>query len=86
MPLSWWIKLTEDEYAILNIINTAAKILGFKMLRSFTHILKIFKKLYSELEELSEKLISVIYNYMRPYYFPEEFNRIQKVHKMLGLE
>lgn len=31
-------------------------------------------------------LLSIIINYMRPYYVPSEFSKINKLHAMLGLE
>lgn len=56
------------------------------MIRSFPHILKVFEKIYPDLEEMVVKLLSFILTFLRPYYFPEYLNRIQKFHKAIGLE
>jgi len=49
VPLTWWKGLPEDDYSILQIVNTASKILGFKMIRSFPHIIEVFEALYPDL-------------------------------------
>lgn len=67
-------------------MNNASKILGFKMIRSFTHLLKSFSIIYPDLEEMVVKILSFIITLLKPYYFPEYFNRIQKLHRAIGLE
>lgn len=41
-PLSWWKGLSEDDLELYQVFNNAASILGFRMARSFTHIIKAF--------------------------------------------
>lgn len=38
------------------------------------------------MEEMVEKLLSFIITFLKPYYFPEEINKIQKHHRILGLD
>lgn len=46
LPLTWWKGLSEDEYELLQVAYSASKILGFKMIRSFPHIIKAFVSLF----------------------------------------
>lgn len=56
------------------------------MIRSFPHIIKVFVALYPNVEELTEKLLSFILTFLKTYYYPEFLNKIQKFHKLLGLD
>jgi hypothetical protein len=38
--------MREDEYELVQVVYSASKILGFKMIRSFPHIIKVFVALY----------------------------------------
>ena len=40
------------------------------MLRSFSHIIKVFAKIYSDLQVLTEKLLSFVQTFLRVYYIP----------------
>jgi hypothetical protein len=46
IPLTWWKGMREDEYELVQVVYSASKILGFKMIRSFPHIIKVFVALY----------------------------------------
>lgn len=50
LPLTWWKGFSEDEYELLQAVYSASKILGFKMIRSFPHIIKVFVGLYPNVE------------------------------------
>lgn len=69
-PLSWWKGLSEDDLELYQIFNNVAKILGFRMARSFTHIIKAFEMIFPDLEEMVVKAISFLINFMKPYYYP----------------
>lgn len=49
-------------------------------------MIEVFRAIYSDLEDFIDALLSTILNFFKYYYFPEEINRIQKLHRMLGLE
>ena len=85
-PLSWWKGLSEDDLELYQVFSNAARILGFRMARSFTHIIRAFELIFPDLEEMVVKALSFLVTFMRPYYFPEHFNKIQRFHRAIGLE
>ena len=86
IPQSWVLGMTEDEFKLINIMDKASKILEFKLTEAFIPIIKVLKKIYADDEQLIHCLLSIILNYVYPYYFPQEFNRLQKFHHHLGIE
>lgn len=85
LPLTWWKGYSEDEYQLLQVVYSASKILGFKMIRSFPHIIRVFVALYHNVQQLTEKLLSFIITFLKPYYSPQYLNKIQRFHRILGL-
>jgi hypothetical protein len=71
MPLTWFTSISDEDYSILNVVNTASKVLGFTMIRSFVFIIKTFEMIYPDREELIEKLLSFIITFYRPFCFPD---------------
>lgn len=78
--------MNQDDYEIYQVIHNASKIIGFKMIKAFQHIVKVFYQIYPNLEEMTEKLIAFIIHFLKPYYFPENYVRLQKFHRLIGLE
>ena len=49
LPLTWWKGLTEEEYTLLQMVYCSSKIVGFRMIRSFRPLLKVFVALFPNL-------------------------------------
>lgn len=85
-PKFWALGLSQQTYKIISLLTSASKMLSFNLCQSVLPILKILQPLYSQLSELIEVSLSIIINYMKPYYCMSEFNKINRLHTMLGLE
>lgn len=48
-PQTWWRGVEEQEYQVLHIMNQASRLIGFKMIRSFKPLIKVFEQLYPDL-------------------------------------
>ena len=49
LPLTWWKGLTEEEYTLLQMVYCSSKIVGFRMIRSFRPLLRVFVVLFPNL-------------------------------------
>ena len=74
------LKLTQSEFKVLNILNSASKILGFQLFECILPIVNSVAILFSDMEDLVEITLSIICNYLKPYLFTRELNKVNKLH------
>lgn len=50
------------------------------------HLIRAFEKIYPDVQEMVERLLSFITTFMKTYYYTEDLQRLQAFHRLMGLQ
>lgn len=90
VPKYWWMGLTEDDYQMLSLLEAATKVLGFIVVEAHLYIVRALLKIHESsdrpIERACKQALSLITNYLHPYFVKDQLNKIHPLHQFLNLD